>query len=129
MQTISFLGYLKHIRGVSGPHMVVCPKSTLGNWVNEFAKWCPSLSVFKFHGNKEERVCFVSFYVLLVVPLDEIREKSAYAVFLSYTQLKSFCLKAEMRQNKLRAGKFDVCLTTYEIAMKEKGALSKFSWR
>jgi hypothetical protein len=34
-----------------------------------------------------------------------------------------------LRENKLQPGKFDVCVTTYEIAIKEKSALNKFSWR
>ena len=43
LQTISLLGYMKHFRNVSGPHMVLVPKPTLGNWMNEFKKWCPTL--------------------------------------------------------------------------------------
>ena len=31
LQTISLLGYLYEFRGIKGPHMVVAPKSTLGN--------------------------------------------------------------------------------------------------
>lgn len=58
LQTISFLGYLKFVRGVGGPHLVIAPKSTLSNWINEVKKWCPSLKAFKFHGDKEERVNF-----------------------------------------------------------------------
>ena len=59
LQTISLLGYLHEFRGISGPHMVIVPKSTLHNWMNEFRKWCPVLRVIKFHGNQEQRVsCF-----------------------------------------------------------------------
>ncbi|KAM0975582.1 hypothetical protein ACFX13_018886 [Malus domestica] len=31
LQTISLLGYLHEFRGITSPHMVVAPKSTLGN--------------------------------------------------------------------------------------------------
>ncbi|KAI8089804.1 SNF2 family N-terminal domain-containing protein [Halteromyces radiatus] len=55
LQTISFLGYLKHVRQIRGPHLVVVPKSTLHNWKNEFAKWIPDFDAFVFHGTKEAR--------------------------------------------------------------------------
>jgi len=31
------------------------PKSTLSNWCNEFQRWCPSIRILRFHGNKDER--------------------------------------------------------------------------
>lgn len=55
MQTISFLGYLKFYRSINRPHLVLVPKSTLQNWVNEFHKWVPDFKVFLFHGSKDER--------------------------------------------------------------------------
>ena len=55
LQTISLLGYLAEYRGISGPHLIIVPKSTIGNWLNEFRRFCPSLRVFKFHGNAEAR--------------------------------------------------------------------------
>ena len=45
LETISFLGYLKHFRSISGPHVVVVPKSTISNWGKEFERWCPSMKV------------------------------------------------------------------------------------
>ena len=45
LQTISLLGYLKFFRNIEGPHVVVVPKSTISNWGNEFARWCPGLKV------------------------------------------------------------------------------------
>lgn len=56
LQTISLLGYLHEFRGITGPHMVVAPKSTLGNWMNEIRRFCPVLRAVKFLGNPEERV-------------------------------------------------------------------------
>lgn len=55
LQTISLLGYLHEFRGITGPHLVIVPKSTLHNWINEFRKWCPAIRAVKFHGNKEQR--------------------------------------------------------------------------
>uniref|UniRef100_A0A453DY99 Chromatin-remodeling complex ATPase n=1 Tax=Aegilops tauschii subsp. strangulata TaxID=200361 RepID=A0A453DY99_AEGTS len=91
LQTISLMGYLHEFRGITGPHMVVAPKSTLGNWMNEIARFCPLLRAVKFLGNPEER--------------NHIREKL------------------------LQPGKFDVCVTSFEMAIKEKNALKRFSWR
>lgn len=47
LQTISFLGYLKHERGINGPHLVVCPCGVVNNWMNELRKWCPTLRALK----------------------------------------------------------------------------------
>ncbi|CAM6103212.1 unnamed protein product [Calypogeia fissa] len=91
LQTISLLAYLHEFKGISGPHMVVAPKSTLGNWMNEIRRFCPVLRPMKFHGNQEERTY--------------------------------------QRENVLVAGKFDICVTSFEMAIKERTALRKFSWR
>jgi SWI/SNF-related matrix-associated actin-dependent regulator of chromatin subfamily A member 5 len=39
----------------NGPHLIIVPKSTLSNWMNELARWAPKLTPVKFHGTKEER--------------------------------------------------------------------------
>ncbi|KAA8527483.1 hypothetical protein F0562_034802 [Nyssa sinensis] len=91
LQTISLLGYLHEFRGITGPHMVVAPKSTLGNWMNEIRRFCPVLRAVKFLGNPDER--------------------------------------KYIREELLVAGKFDVCVTSFEMAIKEKTVLRRFSWR
>ncbi|KAL4642830.1 hypothetical protein ACB092_02G048300 [Castanea dentata] len=91
LQTISLLGYLHEFRGITGPHMVVAPKSTLGNWMNEIRRFCPTLRAVKFLGNPDER--------------------------------------KHIREDLLVAGKFDVCVTSFEMAIKEKSSLRRFSWR
>ena len=64
LQTISLLGYLHEFRGITGPHMVVAPKSTLGNWMKEIQRFCPVLRAVKFLGNPEERVSLKSNLLL-----------------------------------------------------------------
>jgi SNF2 family DNA or RNA helicase len=55
LQSISVLVYMLEYRNVTGPHLIVVPKSTLSNWMNEIARWAPTLKAVKFHGSREER--------------------------------------------------------------------------
>lgn len=57
------LGYLSEYKDISGPHLIVVPKTTLSNWMNEFQRWCPSLRPLRFHGGKDERAEFVDTYI------------------------------------------------------------------
>ncbi|KAA8594681.1 hypothetical protein FQN60_011816 [Etheostoma spectabile] len=80
LQTISLLGYMKHYRNIPGPHMVLVPKSTLYNWMNEFKRWVPSLRAVCLIGDREERnalirdvllpgewdVCVTSYEMLII---------------------------------------------------------------
>ena len=72
LQTISLLGYLHEFRGIKGPHMVVAPKSTLGNWMNEIRRFCPVLRAIKFLGNPDERVrpSFLGWIIVAKVTID-----------------------------------------------------------
>jgi len=60
LQTISLLAYLRESRGVKGPHLVIVPKSVVGNWIREFKMWCPSIRVVRMGGGKEERTKIVT---------------------------------------------------------------------
>ncbi|CDF36036.1 chromatin-remodelling complex ATPase ISWI2 [Chondrus crispus] len=55
LQTISLLGFLRQYKGLTGPHLIIVPKSTLGNWMNEIKRWCPDIRAVRFHGTQEER--------------------------------------------------------------------------
>lgn len=39
-----------------GPHLIVVPLSTLGNWRREFEKWLPSMPVSVYHGPDRDEV-------------------------------------------------------------------------
>lgn len=52
---IAFLAYLKETNQERGTHLIVVPSSTLDNWDNELAKWCPALVVEKYYGSAAER--------------------------------------------------------------------------
>ena len=87
IQAIALFAYLKEFKKISGPHLIIAPKSTLGNWCAEFKliyliiltlfrKWLPALRVLKLVAVKDER--------------------------------------EEILKHHLKAGKFDVCVTSYE---------------
>ncbi len=59
LQSISVIGYMHEYLNVSGPHLVMVPKSTLSNWMNEFKRWCPVIRAIKFHGTGDERSDFI----------------------------------------------------------------------
>ena len=55
LQTISLLAYLREARGVRGTHIIIVPKSVIGNWMHEIKKWCPSIKAVRILGNKAGR--------------------------------------------------------------------------
>ncbi len=90
LQTIAFLGYLRHICGITGPHLITVPKSTLDNWNREFQRWTPEVNVLVLQGAKDER--------------------------------------HQLINDRLVDEKFDVCITSYEMILREKSHLKKFAW-
>lgn len=91
LQTISFLGYLRHVCDITGPHLVAVPKSTLDNWKREFERWTPEVNVLVLQGSKEER--------------------------------------QDLINDRLTNAKFDVCITSYEMILREKSHLKKLPWK
>ena len=68
--------------------MVLVPKSTLANWMNEFKKWCPSLRAVCLIGDQKTRNKFIRNTMMpggwdVVVTSYEmiIREKSVFKKF------------------------------------------------
>jgi len=90
LQTIAFLGYLRHVCDIKGPHLITVPKSTLDNWNREFTMWTPEVNVLILQGAKDER--------------------------------------HQLINDRLIDEKFDVCITSYEMILREKTHLKKFAW-
>ncbi|KAL4926962.1 DEAD/DEAH box helicase [Aspergillus undulatus] len=53
-QVIAFLAHL-YEKGIKGPHLVVVPSSTIENWLREFQKFCPTLSVMPYYADQNTR--------------------------------------------------------------------------
>lgn len=53
-QVIAFLAHL-YEKGIKGPHLIVVPSSTIENWLREFQKFCPALSVMPYYANQSGR--------------------------------------------------------------------------
>ncbi|KNE65251.1 hypothetical protein AMAG_10896 [Allomyces macrogynus ATCC 38327] len=60
-QVIAFLANLLEL-GHQGPHLIVCPASTLDNWLRELARWVPghALHVASYSGSQAERAALQS---------------------------------------------------------------------
>ena len=54
IQAIALICYLVE-RGIKGPFLVVAPLSTLYNWLNEFARFAPSIYTLLYQGKKSSR--------------------------------------------------------------------------
>ncbi|PGH17583.1 hypothetical protein AJ80_04761 [Polytolypa hystricis UAMH7299] len=54
IQAISLIAFLKE-KNVTGPFLIAAPLSTVSNWVDEFARWTPSIETVLYHGSKDER--------------------------------------------------------------------------
>jgi len=63
IQCISLIGFLKQFKNIKGPHLVLAPLSTIGNWYREFKKWFPSCKVIMMKGIKEQREPVMKKYV------------------------------------------------------------------
>lgn len=55
IQTISLFALLHERKTSKHPHIVICPVTTLTNWMRELQKWCPNLRVIAYYGKKAER--------------------------------------------------------------------------
>lgn len=74
-----------------GPFLVIVPLSTLSNWQNEFAKWCPAARTITYKGTPVQR--------------------------------------RDLYKDHIKAGNFNVLLTTYEFIIRDKKLLRRHTWQ
>lgn len=101
IQTISLLAKYRDDK-YYGPFLIIAPLSTLSNWMEEFAKWCPGLPVEMYHGTPAQR-----------------SEKMKKALLKNYD--------AAAQTGNANA-KFPVVLTTPEIVIRDANDLIKIKW-
>uniref|UniRef100_A0A2C9KMA6 SNF2 N-terminal domain-containing protein n=1 Tax=Biomphalaria glabrata TaxID=6526 RepID=A0A2C9KMA6_BIOGL len=54
-QVIAMLTVIKGKKNKNLPYLVVCPRSVLENWKQEFQRFSPTLKILTYVGNKEDR--------------------------------------------------------------------------
>ncbi|KAJ3360096.1 Chromodomain helicase DNA binding protein [Allomyces javanicus] len=101
VQSVSFLYQLWREFGVRGPFLVVAPLSTVPHWEREFKHWT-DMNVIVYHGNAASRNLIVD---------TEYYWKDARGALVP------------------NVFKFDVLITTYEMAMAGVAQLRPIQWR
>ncbi|KAE8148658.1 SNF2 family N-terminal domain-containing protein [Aspergillus avenaceus] len=95
-QVIAFLAHLFE-KGIKGPHLVVVPSSTIENWLREFQKFCPTLSVMPYYAGQAERA--------VIRETIEDNRDSINVIVTTYT-----IAKAKVDAHFLRNMDFSVCV-------------------
>ncbi|ORY08127.1 hypothetical protein K493DRAFT_250596 [Basidiobolus meristosporus CBS 931.73] len=99
VQTIAILSYLFHTMKIYGPFLVVVPLSTIGSWQREFAKWAPDMNLICYIGDNKSR-----------------------GIIRDY----EFYVNSNAPTKKL---KMNVCLTTFELVLKDRAELGAIKWQ
>ena len=108
VQTIGLLAHLAERKGVTGPHLIICPKAVLFNWASEFAQWAPSLRVLLYDGKPEERASM----------------RAALQAAAEYTSARGGGAGA----SRSASSPFCVLLTHYDLVIRDKAILGRPQW-
>lgn len=121
LQSISVLAYQYEYLNIQGPHLIVVPKSTLSNWMNELKRWCPALRAIKFHGSKEDREAMKEQYFT--------NDAAAHNGRRPDKQTRNPETGEKEDDNSDNPRQWDICVTTYEVCNTERRTFEKFAWR
>ena len=111
IQSMCFLDRLYHLQTtkVRGPFLIVAPLSLISQWQSESLTWSPDMNVLVYHGSLDARNYLVE---------QEFYYNDPFVSKTVATKLK--------RQH---VTKFNILITTYEVAMKDIVVLSKIKWK
>ncbi|GIX60956.1 SNF2 family N-terminal domain containing protein, putative [Babesia caballi] len=86
IQTLCFLSYLKLMK-IDGPHLIVVPLSTVGNWLREVHRFTPHLTCIKICGSKterlhamEDRLSYKGLYDLYITTYETVKSEEEFFV-------------------------------------------------
>eukprot|EP01130_Rhizamoeba_saxonica_P013576 TRINITY_DN5809_c1_g1_i1.p1 TRINITY_DN5809_c1_g1~~TRINITY_DN5809_c1_g1_i1.p1 ORF type:complete len:1529 (-),score=423.68 TRINITY_DN5809_c1_g1_i1:329-4915(-) len=102
IQTIAMLHYLNSVQNIRGPFLVVVPMSCLSQWKREIEMWT-QLNVVVYHGDQESRSMIVDTEFHYSTDKKLERSRNIY--------------------------KFNVLVTTYELALRDASILKKPYWK
>ena len=115
IQTLSLLNFLCEKQQIEGPFLVVAPATTLLNWQKECNVWVPALNSVVYIGNQDSR--------------EIIRKKEFFfnkAATLAGS--KGVDKRGKTLTNLKTITKFNILITSYEMAMQEYKFLKKIAW-
>ena len=108
------------------PHLIVVPASVLSNWMNEFKKFAPSLSVVKYHGSLSERETIRASFNSIIGQVDAVLTTFSYFSSDSNKVDRNFLRKFQFDYLVVDEGKFRVVYDpVFSTAESRRQSLSK----
>ena len=117
IQTAVFCDAAKHLGVLSGPVLIVAPKSTIPNWTGELKTWCPTLDCVTYTGGAAAREALRKVDFPFPSSKRDSLDKNSMGKQSGYGWRKS------------GGGSFtDVVLTNYEIAIHDASVFRSVHW-
>lgn len=109
IQTLALLNFLFEKQGIEGPFIVIAPATTLLNWQKEINIWCPSVNSVVYIGNQDSR--------------EIIRKKEFF-----FNKVPANEKKGRNNSAMKSITKFNILITSYEMAIQECKFLKRIAW-